>query len=125
MLLSECLAHAVYYIAACIPPAVVVIVKTSVRNALRSAVTTQFARSAFFRQKLNNCFRAALTQSYNGSSAAVKKLTVTPGKGRLTLKWTNNAHADGYLIYCADSKGKYRKVAEASSNQLTLFVESG
>ena len=57
--------------------------------------------------------------------AAVKKLTVTPGKGRLTLKWTNNAHADGYLIYCADSKGKYRKVAEATSNQLTLFVESG
>ena len=57
--------------------------------------------------------------------AAVKKLTVTPDKGKLTLKWTNNPRADGYLIYRADSKGKYQKIAEAPSNQLTLFVDAG
>ena len=57
--------------------------------------------------------------------AAVQKLTVTPGKGALLLKWAANERADSYLIYRADSSGKYEKIAEATSNRLTLYVKAG
>ena len=56
----------------------------------------------------------------------VKKLTATGGKGSLTLRWQANSRADSYLIYRAASEnGKYEKIAEASSNRLTLYVKAG
>jgi fibronectin type 3 domain-containing protein len=58
--------------------------------------------------------------------AAVKKLTVTPDKGKLTLKWQSNSRADSYLIYRAAAKdGKYERIAETADNRLTLFVKAG
>ena len=55
--------------------------------------------------------------------APVKKLTVTSGKGTVTLKWQANSRADSYLVYrAASGSGKFEKVAEADANRLTLRV---
>lgn len=58
--------------------------------------------------------------------AVVQKLTVTPDKGKLTLKWQANSRADSYLVYRAAGKdGKFERVAETTTNRLTLFVAAG
>ena len=58
--------------------------------------------------------------------AQVKSLKVKAAKGKLTLSWQNNKHADSYLIYQANKEnGKYQKVAETKAAHLSLNLKSG
>lgn len=74
------------------------------------------------------------TVTGNGSHAVtavtrpsqVQDLKVKADKGKLTLVWKTNKHADSYLIYrAAKENGSYEKIAETDSARLSLFVKSG
>ena len=81
-----------------------------------------------FREIRNDTFTG------EGSSAAdtvtrpdtVEKLTVTPGKGKLTLKWKTNPRADSYVVYSDTGKdGAYERVREVTAGSLTVSAKAG
>ena len=58
--------------------------------------------------------------------AACEELKAATGKGKVTIKWSNKAYADGYVIYRSIAKTKgFKKVITTSSSKSSFVNKKG